>query len=106
MESETQLSDIILLRKAHPLSHFIDDVLISVNSSEFTLDPVAIVSSVITTRISVVSLFVRHGLGARLALVTLAVGAVTLSIGESSGTIVHERVRGQHSLNLPLTISS
>jgi hypothetical protein len=47
-----------------------------------------------------------HGLGAAGALVSDTVVAIRATIWETSGSVVHERVRREEGLDLPVTISS
>ena len=74
------------------------------DASVDTLLPRAVDLTVITARVGVEGLRVGHRLVARAALVTDACGAVALTVRESSSAVVHEGVRGEHQLDLPVTI--
>lgn len=104
--SESEHGWVALLRKSHPASHGVDDVLVSVHSGVDTLFPVATISGVVSAGVGVEGLAVLHGLAAAVTLVTSAVVAVGQTIWESSSSIVHEGVGGEEGLDLPVTISS
>lgn len=104
--SKTEVDGVRVLRETHPSSHGVDDFLIAVDPSISSLLPVSVLRAIIAARVSLVGLLVGHGLGAAVALITDALRAVAETIGEASCTVVHERVGGEDSLDLPVSVIS
>ena len=74
------------------------------NASIDTFLPLSIDFTVITAGVGVEGLRVGHGHGAGVTLVANAGRAVRLAIWDTSGAVVHEGVRGEDKLDLPVTI--
>lgn len=88
------------------MSHSVDNLAVSVDSGVHTFDPAAIGTTVVTAGVRVVGLAVLHGFVAAIALGADAVGAVTMSIRDAHGAVVHEGVRREDELDLPVSVGS
>ena len=76
------------------------------NASVDTFLPLTIDLTVVAAGVRIESLRVGHRQGAGVALVANASGAVTLAVWHAGCTVVHEGVRGEDKLDLPVTIGA
>jgi len=104
MLTKAEFDWVIVLWKAHPASHRVDDVLVSVHSCVCVLFPVTTITLVVAAWAIIECLLVWNRLGAAVALVTGAVLAVTETIWEALWAIIHEGIRRKNSLDHPITI--
>ena len=103
---KAEVSGVGDLGESLPVAHSLDDVVVSVDLSVDTFLPSAVDTAVVTARIGVVGGGIGHGFGAAVAVRANAGLAITLSIGDTHGTIVHQGVRGEHELDLPVAIGA
>lgn len=90
VSTESESCWIFMLRKPHPASHGINDLLVSMNSCVGVLLPAATVAAVVAAGAGIEGLLVWDGLRAAAALVANALAAIAEAIWEALSSIIHE----------------
>jgi hypothetical protein len=106
VSGKSKCNGVAELGETHPVTHSLDDSVVSVDSGVNTLLPRAVLLAIVACGVRIKGLAVGHGFRAAVAVSASALGAVTLTVRDAHGTIVHESVGRKHKLNLPVAVSA
>ena len=87
---KTELGRIGDLGETLPVTHGLDDGVVSVDTGIYTLNPSSIDLAGVTAHVGVMSLTEGHRFAATVTVNASAVLAVTLSVGDTHGSVIHE----------------
>jgi hypothetical protein len=87
---KTELGRIGDLGETLPVTHGLDNGVVSVDTGIDAFNPTSIYLTGVTAHVGVMSLTEGHRFAATVAVCASAVLAVTLSVGDTHGSVIHE----------------
>ncbi len=94
------------LWKSLPVSHCLNDVVVSVDSGIGIVNPSSVNFTSVSADGIIMSLLERNRFAAVAAMFTGALAAIGAAVGRTLSAIIGEGVAGQNSLDLPVSIST